>query len=163
MSPRAASRLETLGFTRVYDYSAGKADWGSYGLPLEGQADSSTRASSITSTEVPTCRLDELVPDIAARVPAAWDIYVVVNDARIVLGLIGRSALRSNQPRTAEDAMTPGPSTIRPSARLEAVAARMHEQSLTRMIVTRSDGTLLGAVRAEDIGPRQNRLETRPV
>jgi CBS domain-containing protein len=157
MSPRAASRLETLGFPRVYDYVAGKADWASYGLPLEGQADSSTRASSVTSTEVPTCRLDELVPDIATRVPAGWDICVIINDARIVLGLLGRSVLRSNQRRTAEDAMTAGPSTIRPSARLEAVAARMDEQNLTRMIVTRSDGTLFGALRAEDIEPRHNR------
>jgi CBS domain-containing protein len=157
VSPRAAWRLETLRFARVYDYVAGKADWGSYGLPLEGDADSSTRASSVTSMEVPTCRLDELVPDIAARLPAGWDICVVINDARIVLGLLGRRALGSNQQRTAEDAMTAGPSTIRPSARLEAVAARMHEQNLTRMIVTRSDGTLLGAVRAEDIERPPNR------
>jgi CBS domain-containing protein len=157
MSPRAAWRLETLGFARVYDYAAGKADWGSAGLPLEGSADSNTRVSSVTSTEVPTCRLDELVPDIAAAAPDGWDICVVTNDARIVLGLLGRSALRSNQQRKAEDAMTAGPSTIRPSARLEAIAARMHAQNLTRMIVTRSDGTLLGAVRAEDIEPRRNR------
>jgi CBS domain-containing protein len=156
LSPRAAWRLESLGFPRVYDYVAGKADWGSYGLPLEGSAASSTRVSSVTSTEVPTCRLDELVPDIAARVPAGWDICVVVNDARIVLGVLGRSALRSNQQGTAESAMTAGPSTIRPSARLEAVAARMHEQNLTRMLVTRSDGTLLGALRAEDIETRHD-------
>src|SRR5439155_1444970 len=36
MSPRAAWRLETLGFMAVYEYAAGKADWGAYGLPLEG-------------------------------------------------------------------------------------------------------------------------------
>ena len=36
MSPRAAWRLESIGFTRVYDYVAGKADWGSFGLPLQG-------------------------------------------------------------------------------------------------------------------------------
>ena len=157
MSPRAAWRLETLGFPRVYDYVAGKADWGSYGLPLEGHADSGTRVSSVTSTEVPTCRLDELVTDVSARLPTGWDICVVVNDASVVLGLLGRNALRSTQRRTAEDAMASGPSTIRPSARLETVAARMQEQNLTRMIVTRSDGTLLGALRAEDIETRDNR------
>ena len=27
MSPRAACRLELLGFTQVYDYVLGKADW----------------------------------------------------------------------------------------------------------------------------------------
>jgi len=32
MSPRAASRLESLGFRDVYDYAAGKADWFNAGL-----------------------------------------------------------------------------------------------------------------------------------
>lgn len=36
MSPRAAARLEGIGFEQVYDYTAGKVDWGSFGLPLEG-------------------------------------------------------------------------------------------------------------------------------
>src|SRR5919201_1482529 len=38
MCPRAASRLESIGFEQVYDYVAGKADWGSAGLPLDGPA-----------------------------------------------------------------------------------------------------------------------------
>ena len=36
MSPRAAWRLERLGFTEVYDYAAGKVDWMAAGLPTEG-------------------------------------------------------------------------------------------------------------------------------
>ena len=153
MSPRAAWRLETLGFPRVYDYVAGKADWGSYGLPLEAHADSSTRVSGIAATDVPTCGLDELVADVTARLFDGWDVFVVTNDDSIVLGLLGRSALRSNQKTRVEDAMTPGPSTIRPSARLEAITNRMHDQNLTRIIVTRSDGVLFGVLRAEDIEP----------
>jgi hypothetical protein len=35
MSPRAACRLELLGFTQVYDNVAGKADWLAHGLPTE--------------------------------------------------------------------------------------------------------------------------------
>ena len=35
MSPRAALRLESIGFEQVYDYGASKADWGSFGLPLD--------------------------------------------------------------------------------------------------------------------------------
>src|SRR6266446_8102210 len=153
MSPRAASRLETLGFLRVYDYAAGKADWGSYGLPLDGHADSSTRVSAIAATDVPTCRLDELVADVTARLRDDWDICVVTNDADIVLGLLGRSSLRSNEKTRVEAAMTPGPSTIRPSARLDAITKRMRDQNLSRIIVTRSDGVLFGVVRAEDMEP----------
>jgi CBS domain-containing protein len=151
VSPRAASRLDSLGFPRVYDYTAGKADWGSYGLPLEGNADSSTRVASIALQDVPTCSLDESIAEVAARLPEGWDICVVTNDRRIVLGLLGRSALRSDQQTTVESAMTPGPSTIRPSARIEAIRQRMRDQKLTRTIVSRSDGELLGIVRAEDI------------
>jgi hypothetical protein len=43
MSPRAASRLESIGFEQVCDYVAGKADWGSAGLALEGAQGSETR------------------------------------------------------------------------------------------------------------------------
>src|SRR5262249_15164821 len=39
MSPRAASRLESIDFEQVSDYSAGKADRGSFRLPLDGDAD----------------------------------------------------------------------------------------------------------------------------
>jgi hypothetical protein len=35
MSPRAAWRLEGMGFTEVYDYPPGKADWSASGLPME--------------------------------------------------------------------------------------------------------------------------------
>ena len=152
MSPRAASRLESLGFPRVYDYAAGKADWGSYGLTLEGRSDSSTRVSSSARTDAPTCHLDESVAEVAAQLPEGWDICVVTNDGQVVLGLLGRNALRSNTQTTVESAMTPGPSTIRPSARIEAIAERMREQELTRIIVSRSDGTLVGVVRREDLG-----------
>jgi CBS domain-containing protein len=153
MSPRAASRLEALGFPRVYDYTAGKADWGSFALPLEGNADSSTRVLSVAASMVPTCHLEESVPDVAARLPNGWDISVVINDENIVLGTLGRNALHSNRQTSVEDAMAAGPSTIRPSARLGDIAIRMRDQKLTRIIVTRSDGLLLGAVRAEDIEP----------
>src|SRR5438552_1971391 len=112
MSPRAASRLEALGFPRVYDYAAGKADWGSFALPLEGTADSSTRFSHVAATTVPTCQLDESVPDVAARLPGGWDISVVINEENIVLGTLGRRALHANQQSSVEAAMTAGPSTI---------------------------------------------------
>src|SRR6266540_5214701 len=53
MSPRAASLLETLGFEQVYDYVAGKADWGAAGLPLAGRNGRETRAGP---TSGPTFR-----------------------------------------------------------------------------------------------------------
>src|SRR2546428_13308988 len=67
MSPRAAWRLESLGFTEVYEYSAGKSDWAAYRLPLEGKALTSIRIKDIARADVPTCRLDDKVSSARQR------------------------------------------------------------------------------------------------
>lgn len=35
-SPKAAQKLETFGFTNVWDYEGGKKDWMDAGYPVEG-------------------------------------------------------------------------------------------------------------------------------
>ena len=47
MSPRAAWRLESLGFSKVYDYVEGKADWAVAGLPREGDKAGFNRAIDV--------------------------------------------------------------------------------------------------------------------
>ena len=151
MSPRAAWRLEALGFTRVHDYVAGKADWGSFGLPLEGQRDSSTRVGAHLQTDVQTCTLEEPLRDVCERVRAAGsDTCFVVNEQRIVLGRLGRAVLARGDDTTVEETMTTGPSTVRPSLDLIAALERMHNQNLSNLPVTRSDGVLLGLIRRDD-------------
>src|SRR5436190_14657816 len=104
MSPRAAWRLESIGFIRVYDYVAGKADWGSFGLPIEGRRHSGTRVGAHLQTDVPTCTLDESLPAVCERMRAAdWDTCFVVNAQRIVLGRLGRAALAEAGDTTAEE------------------------------------------------------------
>src|SRR5713226_6269406 len=94
MSPRAAWRLESIGFIRVYDYVAGKADWGSFGLPLEGRRDSATRVGAHALTDVPTCGLGERLQDVCERArTSGWDTCFVIDTRRVVLGRLGRSAL----------------------------------------------------------------------
>jgi CBS domain-containing protein len=151
MSPRAASRLESIGFERVYDYVAGKADWGSAALPLEGAEGSETRVGAYVRTDVPNCRLDDNLQDVCARLEeGGWDTCFVLNEERVVLGRIGRRAIRDRAAVTAEDAMTAGPSTIRPSARLREVIERMQRQSLTSLPVTTLDGRLVGLLTRGD-------------
>jgi CBS domain-containing protein len=152
VSPRAASRLESIGFEQVYDYSAGKADWGSFGLPLDGAADSSTRVGAHLRTDVPTCRLEDRLPELCRRLDeSGWETCFVVNNEGVLLGRIGRAAIRGRQDLSAEEAMTPGPSTIRPSARLEDVAERMQRQNLTTLPVTTPDGRLVGLITCADV------------
>lgn len=135
----------------MYDYVGGKADWGSFGLPLEGEADSGTRVWAVARRDAPTCRPDELVSDVAGRVDGDWGVCVVTNTSGIVQGLLGREALRSRARVRAEETMTLGPSTLRPSARRDAVLQRMRERELTRIVVTYPGGAFAGVVRREDL------------
>ena len=159
MSPRAAWRLESLGFTRVHDYVAGKADWGSFGLQLEGQRHSGTRVGAYLHADVPTCALEEPLPAVCERVRAAGeDTCFVVNEQRIVLGRLGRTALARDDDVTVEVAMTAGPSTVRPSLDLAAAIERMRKQKLSNLPVTRPDGVLLGLVRRDDAEQALNEI-----
>jgi CBS domain-containing protein len=151
VSPRAASRLESIGFERVYDYVAGKADRGSFGLPLGGRRDSATRVGALARADVPTCGLGEPLRDVCERVhDAGWDTCFVVDEGRVVLGRLGRSALARDGDVSVEEAMTSGPSTVRPSLELDRAVERMREQRLSSLPVTRSDGVLVGVIRRED-------------
>jgi len=149
MSPRAAWRLESIGFEQVYDYVAGKADWGSFGLPLEGTK--GARAGEHVRADVPTCRLEERLQEVRRQVTAAcWDTCIVVNASGVVLGRLGRKALASEEDVAVEAAMTAGPSTVRPSITLAEIVERMQSQNLTSALVTRSDGSLVGVLRRTD-------------
>jgi CBS domain-containing protein len=151
MSPRAAARLESIGFVAVYDYGAGKADWGSAGLPLEGDDPTGRRAGAHVRTDVPTCRIGDRLPAVRAEVErAGWEHCVVVDGSGVVLGRLDGSALRRRDDVPVEEAMSEGPSTVRPSARLDSVVERMRRQNLSNLPVTTSDGSLVGLLLRED-------------
>ncbi|SRR6266511_208515 len=152
MSPRAAARLEALGFEPVYDYVYGKRDWGSAGLPREGRLAETPSAGEIARRDVPTCALDDDLDSVREPAGASgWDTCMVVDPSGVVLGRLGRRALREAGGATVEDAMTEGPSTVRPSIGVDALARRMREQKRTTQPVTTSDGRLVGLVLLEDI------------
>ncbi len=155
MSPRAAWRLETLGFQEVYDYVAGKADWAAAGLPREGTSTLEPAAGDAADGNVPTCTLGERLALVRERVrEAGWDTCIVVNEERIVLGRLRRAALAADDDRTVEQAMDEGPGTIRPNVPLEAIVRRLQERNLTTTIVTTSDGRLVGVLRREEAEAR---------
>jgi CBS domain-containing protein len=152
LSARAAWRLESLGFGRVYDYTAGKLDWMAAGLPTEGAAASRPTAGTVARREVPTCHLEESLRDVRARVRAAgWDACVVVNEKRIVLGLLRAEQLARDGDGTASSAMRPGPSTFRPHVAIEELAKAMAARDLPNVPVTTSAGELIGLLVREDV------------
>jgi CBS domain-containing protein len=149
--PGRARQAATIKVAPVYDYVAGKADWGSAGLPLEGANGSDTRAGAYLRTDVPTCHLDDRLHTVCEQLDeSGWDTCFVVDEKRVVLGRIGQRAIRGREDVSAEQAMTPGPSTIRPSARLANVVERMRRPNLTNLPVTRLDGRLVGLLVLRD-------------
>src|SRR5579864_3949558 len=89
MAPRAAARLEAMGFRNVHEYKAGKLDWLAAGLPTEGENSLHPRAGDAARKDVPVCSLTDRLGDVRDRVKAAgWDAALVVDDDRVVLGLL---------------------------------------------------------------------------
>jgi CBS domain-containing protein len=143
MSPRAAWRLEQLGFTEVSDYAGGKMDWLAHGLPFEGDAD----LVGPHLRPVPTCRPDELVAAVAERVGAAAMCVVVTADD-VVMGVLDEHALAHHGDARADEVATFGPTTVRPSEERSALEKRMHANHVPRLLVTDPTGRLLGVYEA---------------
>jgi CBS domain-containing protein len=150
MSPRAAWRLEAAGFSPVYEYVAGKADWLAADLPFEGTAELAgmftRRGVAAVGERTPVAEALRLL-DVQGFGPV-----VVLNQADVVTG----AAYGHNLQSAAADAevgtvLRFGVSTVRPSEDAAALAHRMGHAEVTRVVVTRSDGTLVGLFFARDV------------
>lgn len=151
MSPRAASRLESLGFGEVYDYVGGKLDWLAAGMPTEGTNAQRSRAGDLARKDVPTARLDERLGDVRERaVKSGLNAVVVVNEERVVLGMLRSKELEKDPDLRVEQAMRPGPSTFRPYVAIKEMADHMREHKLESSPITTSDGRLVGLLLASD-------------
>ncbi|MGN6689103.1 MAG: CBS domain-containing protein [Actinomycetales bacterium] len=149
MSPRAAWRLEAAGFTPVYDYTDGKADWLAADLPFDGDA---VLVGPLTRRHVPTVPAGGTVAAARAEAEAVgFGPVIVLSPAGIVLGTVRAEQLEQT------DADTPvagllrfGISTVRPSEQVSELVHRMAHRNVTRVVVTRSDGGLVGLFFTED-------------
>jgi hypothetical protein len=145
MSPRAAWRLERLGFADVCDYAGGKMDWLAHGRPYEGTADLVSRHL----IDPDTCGLHEKIAVVRDRLaPAPGDVLTaVVVDGGTVVGTlsIDETDDAPSDDATVESAMRFGASTVRPSEERAALEQRMREHETDRVIVTDPFGHLVGA------------------
>jgi predicted transcriptional regulator len=157
MSPRVACRLEGLGFADVYDYAGGKMDWLSADLPYEGEVE---LVSRVVRRDPIVAGLRDPVEQIADRILAdPAGMAVVAAENGIVQGVLGGAQLKDAPPRAvAEDVMRFGITTVRPSEEVGPLLHRMDEAGVSEIVVTRSDGVLVGvlavaAVRSPRSGP----------
>ena len=155
MSPRAAARLETLGFDKVYDYVSGKSDWIAAGLPTVRQsAGPPTAGGTLRSGDV-IGHVGERLGEAARRVRAeGQDELIVVDDRHVVLGRIRGAAFDGDPNALIEDVMRPGPATIRPDTPLETVVASLGPAGVASTLVTDPDGRFIGTVYLEDARTR---------
>jgi hypothetical protein len=117
LSPRAACRLETLGFEHVHDYVPGKSDWLAHNLPVDREHDLVT-VGAIARSDVVTCGLADRVGDIASRIAdSPYGFALVISAAGVLLGRVRAGALNVARDTLVEQVMESGPSTVRPDTR----------------------------------------------
>jgi CBS domain-containing protein len=152
LSPRAACRLETLGFDRVYDYVPGKVDWLARALPVEGSKAGEPRALARMRTDVATCALDTPVAEVRDRLEASrYGFALVVTEDETILGRVRRSELGDDGTATAESVMSPGPSTVRPDTEIGELRERLEKRGLKTAIVSTPEGRLMGVVHRDEL------------
>ncbi len=153
MSPRAAWRLEEAGFGPVYDYAAGKSDWLAADLPFEGTAQ---LVGQFTRRDVATASENTPAQEALRLLQAQrFGPVLVLNQAGVVMGAVHRDKLESAAAGTGAGAlMRFGVSTVRPSEQVADLVHRMGHAQVSRVVVTRSDGTLVGLFFAEDFVPQ---------
>ncbi len=152
MSPRAACRLETLGFEHVYDYLPGKVDWLARNLPTHGEHADRPTAGGLARTDALTVTGDEDLAGVRARLDQSpYSFALVVSPDQIVLGRLRASTLPASDAAIVEEAMEPGPSTVRPHLGADELLERLRSRNLTTAIVTTPEGRLVGVVHRQDL------------
>jgi hypothetical protein len=93
MSPRAACRLEALGFGEVYDYP-GKVDWLAHGLPTEAEEEVPRRAGDAADDRVVTCTIDDRIGSVRQRVAdSPFGFALVTSETGVLCGRLRKAVL----------------------------------------------------------------------
>ncbi|GBE23861.1 hypothetical protein BMS3Bbin02_00126 [bacterium BMS3Bbin02] len=151
MSPRAACRLEALGFQHVYDYTLGIADWRAAGLPIEGAHSPTQVVADATRSDAPVATPDEQLGVVLARAQRAGQVEVIVVDCDgVVVGRLRDPVWRQSHDLEVAAVMELGPTTVRPNALLAPLVERMRNHGTDLVSVTTPQGVLLGVLRRAD-------------
>jgi predicted transcriptional regulator len=124
-------------------------DWLSFGLAVEGEQLSELLIGNI-ERRVPTCRDNDSV-EMARKTAAemGFNTCAVVNEQNVVLGLIGTDGSQSgNAESPVSDVMKLGPKTLRPGSSVKEATKVAQKNSWPEILVTSSDGKLMGIFKA---------------
>jgi rhodanese-related sulfurtransferase len=151
LSPRAAHRLDALGFTEVYDYVPGKAAWLGDGLPSGGQRRPEQRVGSLADPKVPTLPADATIADAKRALADDSDVAIVLDDHHVVLGVLRPETLGLDPTTPVVDVVQPGPSTFRPSMTIRELVGYFRKSDESRALITTNGGEWIGLIRREDV------------
>jgi CBS domain-containing protein len=152
LSPRAACRLEQLGFAEVYDYVAGKAAWLAEDLPGDGLL-ADERAGAAAHSDVPRVGIAWSLRDVAAAI-GGWELAVVVSEDDVVIGVLRAESVGLPDRVRAAAVMQPAPATVRPSITRRELASSMDDSGQRHVLVTTLQGKLVGLVRRDELDAR---------
>jgi CBS-domain-containing membrane protein len=136
----------------VYDFVAGKTDWFACGHPREGAAAAVPWVGDLLLEGVVTCRIGARLDEVSELASGGDpDFCVVVNEERVVAGVLRANMLAKDPGSRVDDVMELGPRTIRPSQPVEKLLAKRSSQGVKSWIVTTAHGELLGVVARRDL------------
>jgi CBS domain-containing protein len=136
----------------VYDYVPGKLDWIAHRLPVEGEREHEPLAGDYARDDVVTCRLDDQVGAVGARIePSPYPFGLVTTQGGVLLGRLRSSMLDCDPGLRAEEVMEPGPKTFRPHKSAKGIAGELAEKNLRWAIVTTPEGELIGVASRADL------------
>ena len=132
----------------------GKADWLARGLPSEGERAGETRVGDLARDDFVACALGDLAADVAVRIDASpHGFALVLAREGTLLGRLRRSVIDgARDGATAEDLMSPGPSTVRPDVAVAELRQKLDAKNLRTAIVSTPEGRPIGVVLRRQLG-----------
>ena len=133
----------------------GKVDWLARGLPAEGDEAGERRVGGFARDDVVRCSLDADVSEVLERIEGSpyGFALVVAADGETLLGRLPKSAIeKAGGAGSAEAAMSPGPSTVRPDMAVDELRERLDDRGLKTAVVSTPEGRLIGVVKRSSLG-----------
>jgi CBS domain-containing protein len=134
----------------VHDLVDGKAAWLAEGLPSEGLLGEDQRVGAIVQADVPRVDPDATLSEVE-RVIGSWELAAVTAEDGTLVGSVRAEAAEGPGDRTVDGVMQTAPATVRPSISRRELAQSMDQQGQTYVLVTTSEGRLLGLARRRDL------------
>jgi hypothetical protein len=120
------------------------------GLPSEGLLGDEQRAGAIVRADVPRVAPGAALSEVE-KVIGSWELVAATADDGTLVGVVRAEAAAAPGDRTVDTVMQTGSATVRPSISRRELAQSMDQQGQSFVLVTTSDGRMLGLVRRRDL------------